>query len=714
MSFHDRDGKSESADSASKDASPEGLRHPGILPETADERIFADFLSKQDGVLDEVESLVIQLEQSTSPERLQELRRLFHTLKGEAALLGLDEVERVCHGTEDLFSDETACLDADTLLRVRDWLRAMFDFCCGRGGEPGPFDTSLLEPKEPDPNPLRADFGLLADFVTRAAEHLETVEGQLLTAGADTSDEETLNAIFRAFHTIKSMATLVSLEHISRVAHQAENLLDKARRREILLSGPVADLVFEVTDAIRDMVSSVDASVRRKETPGEVEADEGLLRRIAALSGRSSGRTTAAAPPSSAALVKQHSDKLPRMVRETVKVDAERLDRLLDAIGELVIAESMVSESVKLADGRNAYVAGQLSQLDKITRELQETGMSLRMVPIRSTFQRMARLVRDLSKRSGKQVELLVSGEETELDKSVVDRIGDPLVHLVRNAVGHGIEEDPAERLAEGKPECGRVFLRAHHKAGNIHIEVADDGVGLDRDSILAKAREMGLCAEQSVPEADLFNFIFEPGFTTAKSVSDVSGRGVGMDVVRRNVEALRGQVEIESKPGEGSRFTIKLPLTLAIIDGMVVSLGDERYVIPTLSIVRSVQPRESDLSSVFERREMLSIGDELIPLFRLDRLFGVCGAEQCPQRAIVVVVEENGQRAGVLVDGLVGQQQVVIKNLTHAFQSIEGLAGSAIMPDGKVGLILDVAGLIALAHEEQLEAVGATNGTTQ
>jgi two-component system chemotaxis sensor kinase CheA len=387
-------------------------------------------------------------------------------------------------------------------------------------------------------------------------------------------------------------------------------------------------------------------------------------------------------------------------VKETVKVDADRLDRLVEMIGELVIAESMVSQSSKSGQMGTSGFLRHLNELDKITRELQQMGMSLRMVPLRATFQKMARLVRDLSKKSGKQVEFVMAGEDTELDKTVVDRIGDPLVHMIRNAVDHGLEACPDDRVRAGKNATGRVELRAFHKGGNIYIEIQDDGRGLDRDAILAKGRERGLIADGETPsDRDIYNLIFHPGFSTAKKVTDVSGRGVGMDVVKRNIDSLRGQVEIRTEVGKGSTFSIRLPLTLAIIDDMVVRVGAERYIIPTLSVLISIRPEPSQLSTVLGRGQLLSHQGREIPLFRLDEVFHIGGAEKDPTKALAVVVEDDGRHVVLLVDELLGQQQIVIKSLGESVRGITGISGGAIMPDGKVGLILDVGGVIRLAQ---------------
>jgi two-component system chemotaxis sensor kinase CheA len=330
-------------------------------------------------------------------------------------------------------------------------------------------------------------------------------------------------------------------------------------------------------------------------------------------------------------------------------------------------------------------------------------GTSLRMVPIRPVFQKMARLVRDLSRKAGKDVELLCAGEETELDKTVVDRIGDPLVHMVRNSVDHGIEPDAAARIEAGKPARARVALKAFQKGGSVCIRIEDDGRGLNREAILRKARERGLLADDgaSLQDQDVWRFIFEAGFSTAAQVTEISGRGVGMDVVRRNIEELRGRIEIESRPGQGTVFSIWLPLTLAIIDGMIVRAGRDRFVFPTLSIVRIVPLDREETRTVEGRGEMLLLQGELIPLLRMEGLTGRPAARAEGGRYVAggprlaVVVETGDGKAGLPVDELLGQQQVVIKGLGAALDGVPGVTGGAILADGSVGLILDVDGLV-------------------
>jgi two-component system chemotaxis sensor kinase CheA len=323
----------------------------------------------------------------------------------------------------------------------------------------------------------------------------------------------------------------------------------------------------------------------------------------------------------------------------------------------------------------------------------------MRMVPMRATFQKMVRLARDAAHRSGKQVELALEGEDTEIDRNMVDVIADPLVHMVRNAVDHGVET-PAARAAAGKPPVGRLRLAAYHAGGNVVVELEDDGKGLDRDRIVRKAIEKGLIeSEKGMSEADIFKLIFEPGFSTNEVVTDLSGRGVGMDVVRRNIESIQGRIEISSEAGRGSKFTFRLPLTLAITDGMAVRVGSERYIIPIIHIQICFRPSESDLSTIHGRGEMVTLREQLMPMVRLHRFFDVREAQPEPTKALLVVLFAGDRRCALLVDELLGQQQVVAKPLGAGMKGRRGIAGGAILGDGRVGLILDVPDLMTLAQ---------------
>ena len=618
-------------------------------------------------------------------------------------------------------------------------------------GEETPDSPEEDEEQGAETAELCADPDMIADFIQECNEHLSEAEARLLDLETDPEHQESLHAVFRAFHTIKGVAGFLQLDHIEEVSHKAENVLDQARNGELTLEGAAADVIFDSVDIVRKMVDDVREAVEQGQDLPEYPEKNDLMDRLQAV--ESGEEVESDEPPETdpdkrigEILVEQgsvsdedvseavknqdknqgakklgeelvqkgktkakdvakglRSQKKARQgtgqaIRETIRVDAQRLDRLIEGIGEMVIAESMVSQAVDKQDVHSGEVLRKLDRLDKITRELQETGMSLRMVPLRSTFQKMARLVRDLSRKAGKKVDFTMSGKDTELDKSIVDRIGDPLVHLVRNAVDHGLEM-PEERAEAGKPETGHIELRAYHQGGNIFIEIEDDGSGLDREKLLSKARERGLVRDGSdMSDRQVYNLIFEAGFSTCEEVTDVSGRGVGMDVVKKNIEALRGQVDVESTPGEGSIFTLRLPLTLAIIDGMVVKVGSQRFILPTLAMVQTVRPRSEQLKRILNRGTMLEFRGKQLPVFCLADCFGVDDASTDLTSALVVVVESEGEKVGLVVDDLLGQQQIVIKSLGPLLRRVPGMAGGAIMPDGEVALIADISGLIGLA----------------
>jgi two-component system chemotaxis sensor kinase CheA len=381
----------------------------------------------------------------------------------------------------------------------------------------------------------------------------------------------------------------------------------------------------------------------------------------------------------------------------SVKVDTLKLDSMVDLVGEMVIAQSLVVQNRALSEVQDQQLSRDLAQLGRITKELQRTAMSLRMVPIRPTFQKMNRLVRDTAAKVGKQAQLVMEGEETELDRTIVEELSDPLIHMIRNSIDHGLEK-PSVREQRGKPVQGTVWLKAFHQGGNIVIEIKDDGNGLDRDRIRAKAIEKGLVRPDApLAESDIFNLIFAPGFSTVENVTDLSGRGVGMDVVRRNIEKLRGKVEIQSTPGQGSTFSIYLPLTLAIIDGLIVGVGNQRYILPTLSVCESFRPTPGMISTVHGRGEMINVRGQLRPVLRLYEHLGIQPASTDPTDSIAVVVESGKDARCVFVDQLLGKQEVVIKSLGATFKQSRALAGAAILGDGRVGLILDPQALVQL-----------------
>ncbi len=398
----------------------------------------------------------------------------------------------------------------------------------------------------------------------------------------------------------------------------------------------------------------------------------------------------------------------------SIRVNISKVDELINMVGELVITQSMLSRFGEAEEFNPATIErlkDGLAQLEGHTRELQESVMRIRMMPISFAFQRFPRLVHDLSSTFDKKIELVMTGEATELDKTVLEKIGDPLVHLVRNSLDHGIES-PQVRIDAGKSETGVIELSAFHQGGNIVIQIKDDGAGLNKDKIISKAKEKGLVTnEERLTDDQIYDLIFRPGFSTADVVSDVSGRGVGMDVVRRNIRELGGAVEVKSTPGEGSVFTIRLPLTLAILDGQLVGIGDETYILPVISIIESLQVKTENINAVAGNAEVYRLRDEYIPIVRLYHIFGIKPVSSQLENGLLVVVEAEGKKIAIYVDDLLGQQQVVIKSLETNFKKIEGLSGATILGDGTVALIIDIAGLIELYQKDMANVVPIKGG---
>ena len=479
------------------------------------------------------------------------------------------------------------------------------------------------------------------------------------------------------------------------MSHEVETLLDRARNLELVLTPFIIDVVLESADYLRRAIVWMQAGLNG--TAGEAPAFDALLERVrAVLEGKHEAAPVAEAEPKAAmeTVKAVESAKPEGEVASSLRVDAGKLDYMMDMVGELVIAQSLITHNPEIGGLESGPLQRNLQQLGRITAEVQRVAMSMRMTPVSTLFSRMNRLVRDLTRKNGKKVRLDLIGEDTELDKTIIEQLADPLMHMVRNSLDHGLET-PEERIASGKPAEGKLVLSASHQASNILIEITDDGRGLNTEKILKKARERGLVAEgQNLSDHEIFFLIFEPGFSTADVVTDVSGRGVGMDVVRRQIMGLRGRIDIQSARGRGTTFLLRLPLTLAIIDGLIVGVGAERYIMPINSVREMLRPTAEMIFTMEGRAEMAMVCGELLPIVRLDRRFGIAGARQNPAEGLFVVVEAEGRRFCLLVDEMLGKQEVVIKNLGETFRQISGISGGAILGDGRVGLILDVNGV--------------------
>ena len=584
-------------------------------------------------------------------------------------------------------------------------------------------------PPASDRLPDDVDAALLRDFLAESRDALAAAESALLALETRPSDGEALNTVFRAFHTVKGTSAFLGLDRVGAFAHEAESLLDRVRGGAVAYTAPCADLALRATDMLRGLLGAVEHAVASGGPLAVPDGHAELVAALAAYDGRAGAPDAAPISPAAAASAERRQAERRQGERRHasesfVRVRTDRLDQLVDLVGELVIAHAMLAADAAVVDGdapntaaaaaptavpdpaaRDA-LARKVAHAGKIVRELQELAIGLRTVPLRPTVQKLSRLVRDVAARLGKEVDFVTEGEDTEIDRAVADGLGDPLVHMLRNALDHGLEP-PEERASAGKPRRGCVRLAARHAGGAVVVELSDDGRGLDRERIARKAVERGLIeSDRGMSDAEVHALIFAPGFSTAEVVTDLSGRGVGMDVVRRELERVRGRVDIASAAGQGTTFTVRLPLTLAVADGMLVRVGDERYVVPTANVHMSFRPAPGALHTVAGRGEVVTLRGDVLPVVRLHALFGVGGAERDPARAILMLVGDGARRAALLVDELLGQQQVVVKALGDGIGRVPGLAGGAILGDGRVGLILDVPEVVALA--ERGEALAA------
>ena len=592
---------------------------------------------------------------------------------------------------------------------------------------------------------------IFLDFMEESGSLMEDIESSILLLEKDKGNLDIVNDIFRPFHTIKGNCGYLGIKEMGRLCHTVETMLDCARNRKSSVTQGFIDIILEVVDTVKKLRAALPWSLRDKfglaeselskypmcnpidinpllqkiemlvcsealikdknEIPrvGEIllasgSINEEQLNNALKLQERKLGEILVDEgiitedKVKTAVDIQEYQKAGVKTPSGAIKVDTERIDNLVNLVGELVIAQTLISQNPAVTRLAGQNLQKDVSHLGKITREIQDLVMSIRMMPLKQTFQKMMRVVRDVAKKAGKNVDLVISGEDTELDKSVIEEISDPLVHILRNSVDHGIEP-PEERMKNGKPEKGVIHLNAFHRGGSVVIEIKDDGRGICKEKVLKKAIEKGLVGSTTdITDQQIYQLIFQPGFSTAEKVTDISGRGVGMDVVRRNIDKLRGRIDIQSKEGEGTSLSIALPLTLAIIDGMVVQAGNEKYIIPTLSIEESFRPEKEEIITVQNKGKMCYLRGSLLSLVGLNELYHGKALNKDPWDALLVVVESDGMRTCIMVDELIGQQQVVIKTIGETFKNVKGIAGGAILGDGKVGLILDVRGLIELS----------------
>ncbi|REH36713.1 two-component system chemotaxis sensor kinase CheA [Paraperlucidibaca baekdonensis] len=578
-----------------------------------------------------------------------------------------------------------------------------------------------------------------AIFFEEASEHLASLETLLVGFDREQPDPEAMNAIFRAAHSIKGSASTFGFPDMAAVTHDLETLLDKARKGELQLTEEMVDITLEARDVLllqlaahqggeaveQAVIDDLCARVRALAVVSEpavaapTEADETSVEAAsdAVVDAPDQAVPEPAAVDKAVAAPPETPDK-PKAVAKvaessSIRVSVEKVDQLINLVGELVITQSMLAltEQSPLNDGsaEAERLLERLQQLERNTRELQETVMSIRMLPVSAVFNRFPRLVRDLAGKLDKQIELRTFGESTELDRGVIEKITDPLTHLIRNSVDHGIEL-PDERTAAGKPAKGVLTLSAYHQGGSVIIQIQDDGKGFDRDRILAKARERNLPLSDNPGDQEIWNLIFAPGFSTADTVTDVSGRGVGMDVVRRNIENLGGRVDLQSVQGQGTTITIRLPLTLAIMDGMAVGIGEHNYIVPLTAIIESLRPIAKDLKGLVghdgSKGRLVLVRGEYLPLVALHEVFNIEPKNAEPEKGILIIVDTDSGRAALFVDELQGQRQVVIKSLESNYRKVPGISAATIMGDGSVSMILDVSEAVRLGRRHGMAAV--------
>lgn len=675
------------------------------------------FFDEADELLAEMEKLLLNIDLAAPDEEdLNAIFRAAHSIKGGAATFGFTDITEVTHVLESLLDrirkhEMTLTAEhVDAFLSSKDVLDMLMsghrhgsavdaaavqtlsarlhDLSEGKAGA-APAAATPAAPAAPAPaagTPPAADaagnFHLRIELPDVSAKDVDALAGELGLMGTITRE---------SLADGRAVFTLVTTESADTIVAICAFVLDPDALR--------------ITDARAAAPAATDAA----------PAAEFGLYDTAAPVAATAPQAPAATPPAPAVAVPAapaaqpaaETKNLGRRATDkeagessSIRVSVEKVDQLINLVGELVITQAMIEQRIGALDPiLHERLLNSASQLARNTRDLQEAVMSIRMMPMDYVFSRFPRMVRDLAGKLGKKVEFVTKGAATELDKGLIERIVDPLTHLVRNSVDHGVEM-PEKRRAAGKSETGKLTLSAAHQGGNIVIEVSDDGGGLNRDRILDKAKQNGLPVSDTMPDSEVWQLIFAPGFSTAEVVTDVSGRGVGMDVVKRNITAMGGVVDIRSVPGSGTTISISLPLTLAILDGMLIKVGNEIYILPLGYVIESLQPAPVDVKEIAGQGKVVKVREEYLPLIPLYQIFAIEPKSEEPSEGILVILESEGKKAALLVDGLVGQQQVVVKNLESNFRKVAGISGATILGDGGVSLILDVAALLRSSRQ--------------
>jgi two-component system chemotaxis sensor kinase CheA len=733
------------------------------VEQIVDDRLLAELIETHTLMLEEFESGLMEFinEQSNDEDTKKAAKRYLHNLKGDSGAVGLVGLEKVCHALEDIIGEVSASVAVPYLIEFREWITGYFSHIIDKSTcvatpeiflariqselassareTPRSAEQKATQPLQATPETsnvvapysLAGDLDLFGDFLVEAEEHVTRVEEVCLDSAASFGTE-LVDAVFRAVHSLKGGSAYFKFYEMTESSHYFENLLVQARDGKRVFDDGMQTLSMQYIDLQKLLLQSARKALQSS-SPITVCAEFNAFMK-ALRSYESQGQVLSATVAAQTQMSQQAAQVVPQEivpsakafdqegvvrtdtfagaslsktsseekleVKSFVKVDTTRLDHLIDSVGEMVIYSAMLVRHCREHLGHNQAAMDASSRVEKFTRDLQDVAMSMRLVPIKGLFQKMSRLVWDTSKKLGKDISFDMEGEDTELDRNLIDKLADPLMHMVRNALDHGVEP-PEERIAAGKPRQGKVTLSAFHSGGSIHVVIKDDGRGIDCDRVFAKAVEKGVVsAGAQLSQQDIYQLLFAPGFSTAAKVTDISGRGVGMDVVKRNVESLRGRILISSEKGKGSRFTIELPLTLALIDGIQVQVGDESFIIPSLSIVEFLRPQPGMINTMIHGGETFEFRGDSLPLYRLSHLFGIESKEAHTDDGAVVVLESTGDYVAFFVDDIIGEYSTVIKSLGQLFADQRGLAGCAIMPNGDISLIIDVQSLISFAQD--------------
>lgn len=667
------------------------------------EQFKATFVEESREGLDIMESALLEMQPGEADaDTIDTIFRAAHSIKGGSATFGLENIANFTHVVETLLdqirngereaTDEAIALFLKSVDCIREMLAA------DRSSED--FDQTHIDHVKAELDNMLSpeDIAEATEQLTVSNETLNSASGWKIVFKPYPNMLRTGNDVVRMFRELDEMGEMTVEVNTDGLPPLSEMEAEAAYLSwQVILKGDVD------RELIDDVFVWVEDDCELSITPlDQATADESTNDTLAPGQLAGAVQAVAEAEDRRASVDRRAGDRRKTAETSSIRVSIDKVDDLINMVGELVITQSMLSQ---LGDDfqmeRVERLKDGLSELERNTRELQESVMRIRMLPISFAFNRFPRMVHDLSAKLGKKIELTMSGEQTDLDKTVMEKIGDPLVHLVRNSIDHGIET-PEQRIAAGKDEVGNVHLNAYHQGGNIIIEISDDGAGLNRDKIYAKAVERGLIGENDeLNDERVYELLFEAGFSTADVVSDVSGRGVGMDVVKRNIMALGGSVDVTSETGKGSTFRIRLPLTLAILDGQLIQVGEHVYIIPLVSIVESLQINKKQVNAIAGKAELYKLREDYLPIVRLYKTFDIAADNTELDGGLLVVVEGDGKKVGLLVDDLLGQQQVVIKSLETNYKKVDGLSGATILGDGTVALIVDVAGIIRLLKSD-------------